>query len=109
MNAPALGAILAVLLMFPFEGLTALFFRFPVPIVGMVDGWEGILPAMMGLPIYAMLGWIVAPLALGAIGGVIAQRRPSTQPLRLTEILAALSAFACAITLATIDKVIGPW
>ncbi|WP_428306197.1 hypothetical protein [Lacipirellula sp.] len=109
MHSSALGAILAVLLMFPFAGLTALLYRFPVPIVGMVDGWDGVGAAMFGLTIYAMLGWILAPIALGAIGGSIAQRLAPNRIVSFTVAFAALSAFTCTITLATIDKIIGPW
>lgn len=109
MPAPTLGAILAVLLMFPFAGVTALLYRFPVPIVGMVAGWDGVGPAMFGLTIYAMLGWIIAPIAFGAIGGAIAPRLAPTRIVSFTVAFATLSAFGCTITLATIDKIIGPW
>ena len=64
---------------------------------------------MMGLPIYAMLGWIIAPLALGAIGGLIAQKGPPQRVRLLTITFAVASALACTTTLATIDKLIGPW
>ena len=30
-----------------------------------MTGWQVVLPAMLGLPIYAALGWVLIPIALG--------------------------------------------
>ena len=112
MNPLILGGSLAVAFMFPLAGLTALFYQFPVPIAGMVTGWQGVLPAMLGLPIYAALGWVLIPIALGVLSGAAARRfagADARRALRITIALAAVSAFACTTTLATIDKLIGPW
>ena len=109
MHASVLGAILTILLMFPFAGLTTLLYRFPVPIVGMIDIWGGVGPVMFGLTVCAMLGWILAPIAQGAICGVIVQRLSPTKPFGITMAIATLSALACTITLATIDKIVGQW
>ncbi|MBL9161840.1 MAG: hypothetical protein JNL18_03765 [Planctomycetaceae bacterium] len=112
MNALTLGGLLAVAFMFPLAGLTALLYQFPVPIAGMVTGWQGVLPAMLGLPIYAALGWVLIPIALGVLSGAAARRLAGAdgrRARRITIALAAMSAFACTTTLATIDKLIGPW
>jgi len=66
------GAIWSVVSAFPIAGLMGLLFRFPVPFVGYVSGFEAIIPAMLAVIFYGVfMGGLVLIGVLGAIGGAV--------------------------------------
>ena len=106
------GALSTFLLVFPFAGLCALVFRFPVPFAAYESGWSAVPHAFAAVRLYGALGGFTLLALLGALGGVIAHRmaRPDTRRVwQWTISFAAAIAFCAVILLATLDYIIGPW
>jgi hypothetical protein len=107
------GAIWAVAATFPIAAVTALVYRFPVPLVGYLSGIIAVIPALIAVLIYGILlgGFILLGL-LGAIGGFVAGtiiRQDRRRCTWVTGAWALLVATAGVVTLAVLDKIIGPW
>ncbi len=106
------GALWALGLAFPLAVVCALLYRFPVPFAGYETGPSAIVPALLAVVIYGLLGGFLALLAAGAISGAMAHAlgRPDAQRVRrLTLIFAGLAAALGVGVLAVLDKLIGPW
>ena len=106
------GAFCTILLVFPFAGLCALIFRFPVPFAAYESGWSAIPDALAAVRFYGALGGFPLLALLGALGGVVAHRmgRPDTGRVwQWTISIAASVAFCAVMLLATLDYIIGPW
>jgi hypothetical protein len=110
---PALGgALWTILLVFPFAGLCALVFRFPVLFGAYESGWSAVPHALAAVRFYGALGGFTLLALLGALGGAVAHRmqRPDTRRVwQWTISFAAALAFSAVMLLATLDFMIGPW
>ena len=108
-----LGGLLAVLGAFPVAVLVALVYRFPIPFVGYCSGPEAILPSFYAVAMYGVfLGGFIPLAVLGALGGAIAywsDGQNGKGSLRITLALALLVDLLGTLTLAVLDKIIGPW
>lgn len=109
----ARGAVLGVAGSLPFVALSALVFRFPVPFVGYMSGPSAVVPALAGALFYGLVFWGFAVQAvLGGVGGMAGARHgaPDAKRMRKFCILFSLLGSAVGIlTLAVLDKIIGPW
>jgi hypothetical protein len=97
---------------FPLAALIALVFRFPVPFVGYQSGPRAMLPALIGVFFYGILGGVGVQAVLGGVGGVAAYllgRRRSMKTNRLTIALGLIAALPGLLLLAILDWIIGPW
>ncbi|QIS03709.1 hypothetical protein F5X71_16495 [Nocardia brasiliensis] len=112
MGEVGLGAVAAVLLAPVAAALTALVYRFPVPMAGYARGFGGVGDAALGSLFYLILGGGPVLAALGAVGGVVAARvaGPDRRRARvLTLLVAAAVALLAAVALAVLEFFIGAW
>jgi hypothetical protein len=107
------GAIVGIVSTIPLVILCALVFRFPVPFAGYLSGPAAIFPALIGLFFYGVLfGGFIVQAILGGIGGLLAEHFASTDKhdiKRLCNLLSTIGASFGVLTLALLDKIIGPW
>jgi len=109
---PGLGLIWALLIAFPLAALSALVFRFPIPLAGYRSGPSAIPGALFAVVFYGTLGGFVVLAGLGAVSGVMANKMltpESTEARRLTKVIATALAAVAILILAVLDKIIGPW
>jgi uncharacterized membrane protein YeaQ/YmgE (transglycosylase-associated protein family) len=108
-----LGSLVAVAGSFPAAALVALVFRFPIPFDQIRSGPEAVLPALVAVLFYgALFGGFLLLAALGAVGGLVAcfiGKLDVKRTLRFTLTFALLVDFLATLTLAVLDKIIGPW
>jgi hypothetical protein len=107
-KAAIVGAVFALLGIFPVAGLWALFWKIPVPFSGWASGWEGLVAspwvviflgiAMGGFPTLAICG---------AIGGGAIQSVSGKPNLRYVSILAM--SLVLDVLLAALAVFCGPW
>jgi hypothetical protein len=107
------GAIVGIVATIPLVELCALVFRFPVPFAGYLSGPSAIFPALISIFFYGVLfgGFIIQGL-LGGIGGFVAEffAAPDKHNLKkLCIIFSTIGASFGVLTLALLDKIIGPW
>jgi cytochrome c biogenesis factor len=110
-SLPLLGAVVATTAAFPSAALLALVYGFPVPLAGKLQGLDAMVPAMYAVLFYGVMGgFLVLPL-LGTLAGVIADRSSKdASAAQFRTVMAALAiALGCAVLLATLDLLIGPW
>jgi hypothetical protein len=106
------GALWAVALSFPLAALCALVYRFPVPFGGYESGAAAVPRALFAVAFYLWLGGLPALLAAGALGGWAAHTIGRPDPRRVRRLalaFGALIALLGVLSLAVLDKVIGPW
>jgi hypothetical protein len=107
------GAAVGMVATVPLVALCALVFRFPVPFAGYLSGPGAVVPALMGLLVYGVvLGGLAVQALLGAVGGLLAERvgAPDTRRVgRLCLVFSSIAASVGVLTLAVLDKIIGPW
>ena len=109
-----MGAVWSVMSAFPIAGLMALLFRFPVPFVGYMSGFEAIIPAMIAVIVYGvLLGGLVLVALFGALGGAFAAKLTMPNNQRsvkwVVRIVSVTITTACLLALSVLDMVIGPW
>ena len=106
-----LGAVVATAAVFPAGALLALVYGFPVPFAGKLQGLDAMVPAMFGVVFYGVMGGFVVLPILGTLAGVIADRSSKdARTAQFRTVVAALAiALGCAVLLATLDLLIGPW
>lgn len=112
LRSAGLGCLLAVLGAFPVAALVALVFRFPIPFTGYCSGLEAVLPSLVAVLIYGCIGGFPLLAVLGGVGGLAAfliGRPDGKKTFRLTLAFAVLVDFLATLTLAVLDKIIGPW
>jgi hypothetical protein len=97
----------------PLVALCALLFRFPVPFAGYLTGPSAIVPALMSLLFYGVFfGGFVVQALLGGVGGLLAEYigAPNRRTIaRLCIVFSSIGASVGVVTLAVLDKIIGPW
>lgn len=107
------GATWAVTSAFPIAAMTALLYRFPIPFVGYRSGITAVVPAMIAVLFYGVVfGGLILLGTLGALGGFISAMtlRHERRRCKLTTRAWALVVSAIGVlTLAVLDKIIGPW
>ena len=107
------GATWSVISTFPIAAVTAVLFRFPVPFVGYLSGITAVVPAMFAVLFYGVVfGGLVLLGVLGAIGGFISAMTLRHDRRRCKLATRAWALFVSAmgvLTLAVLDKIIGPW
>jgi hypothetical protein len=108
-----MGAAWSVVSAFPIAGVMGLIFRFPVPFVGYVSGYEAILPAMLAVFFYGvLLGGLLLVGVLGAIAGAVSANLsgPLVQhQRRAVRITSLVITTVCLFLLAILDWIVGPW
>ena len=107
------GCATGILATIPLVLLCALSIRFPVPFAGYLRGPEAVVPALLSLLFYGVFfgGFIVQGL-FGGIGGLAAQRIAGAETRRtwkLCLLFGSLGAVPGVMTLAFLDRMIGPW
>jgi hypothetical protein len=111
-KAARLGALWSFAFAFPAAALVAALYRFPVPFAGYVSGFGAILEVLFAVIFYFLVGGFIVLGGLGAAAGMLAYRlhRPDGQSVRRWILgFAAAVAVLCAVVLAILDKLIGPW
>ncbi len=109
---PGLGVIWAIAIAFPLTALCALLFRFPLPLAGYRSGPSAVPASLLAALFYGSLGGFVVLAVLGALSGMAANKmrvKESGGARTLTKILATGAAGLYVLTLAMLDKIIGPW
>ncbi len=94
-------------------GFSALVFRFPVPFAGYMSGVEAVVPAAIGSLFYGLvLGGFAVQAVLGGFGGITGARKAWPDRARMQRQCVAYALVGASIgvlSLALLDKVIGPW
>jgi len=107
------GAIVGIVATVPLVILCALVFRFPVPFAGYLSGPSAILPALIAILFYGVFfGGFVVQALLGGLGGLLAEHLASPDKhnvKRLCVVFSTIGASFGVLTLAILDKIIGPW
>ena len=105
------GALWSVGLSFPIGAIMALVYRFPIPFAGYRSGVDAMLPSLLAVVFYGLLGGFVALGIAGAIGGLVIGLLPGTRRNKNMLLFGCSAAFTtCGLfVLAILDKIIGPW
>lgn len=112
MRSIATGIAWAVLGAFPVAALVALCYRFPIPFSGYESGPMAVPRSLFAVVFYGLIGGFVVLVALGAAAGTAAHLLAGPDARRerqLTLTLALAGDFVAMMTLAVLDKIIGPW
>ena len=88
------GALWAVALLFPFAGMCALLYRFPVPMAGYESGLAAVPRALGAVVFYGLLGGFPVILAAGAAGGMLAQTLGRGDTRRMHQLTLTFAAVA---------------
>jgi hypothetical protein len=107
-----LGAASATLLAFPLAAICVLVYRFPVPFAGYASGIEAVVPVLLGVVFYGILGGFPLLATVGALGGWAAHRKgqPDQRTVRrLAVVFGGVAALLGVTFLAVLDKLIGAW
>ena len=110
-SAIAQGAVSPMLWSFPLAAGSALLFRFPIPLAGYQSGVNAVIPSLIAVGIYGLLGGFpLLAIVGGAAGWIVRSRTPDEKSV--TYALQAIS-FVIAVMgvtiMATLDYIIGPW
>jgi hypothetical protein len=111
-NFAALGAAVATVGVFPAAAAVALVYGFPVPFAGKLGGIAAIVPAMLAVVFYGVIGGFLVVPPLGALAGFVAGRvnAGNAEGAKRATVIASLAvSLACAVLLAILDLIIGPW
>jgi len=107
------GAIVGIVSTVPLVLLCALIFRFPVPFAGYLSGPSAILPALIAILFYGVLfGGFVVQALLGGLGGLFAEHLATSNNQNIKTLCVVFSTIGASfgvLTLAILDKIIGPW
>ncbi len=105
------GALWSIGMAFPIAAAMALVYRFPIPFAGYRSGVDAIIPAMIAVIVYGILGGFVVLGIAGAIAGLITGFLPGTRRTRNLMLFACSSGLTTIglFVLAILDKIIGPW
>lgn len=106
------GAFVAVVGTFPITAVCAFAYRFPIPFVGYRGGVDAVMPALIGLFFYGLMGGILVQMTIGGAAGIIAVKmrpEPSSATVHWCDGLAICGASISVIWLAIADHVIGRW
>ena len=107
------GAIVGIVATVPLVILCALVFRFPVPFGGYMSGPSAILPALIAILFYGLIfGGFAVQAFLGGLGGLFAEHlaAPDKQKVKnFCIVFSTIGASFGVLTLAILDKIIGPW
>jgi hypothetical protein len=105
------GAVCAIVGAFFAAPLVGLVYGFPIPFRGKVHGLEAVVPSVMAVVFFGLLGGFIALGIMGAAGGAVAHVVSRGEPARgqrLTAALGFLSSLAGVILVAVLDVLIGP-
>jgi hypothetical protein len=100
------GAGIAVAATFPLAALTALLFRFPIPFGGYANGVDAVVPALLAVAFYGILGGFIVQAILGGLAGLLAARSTAG---RTSFVFATAAALPGVLLLSILDWIIGPW
>ena len=106
------GALAALLGMFPAAFVLALVWKFPLFMVGYQSGFEAALFTPFTVFFFGILGGFLIVPALGALAGQIAFRTAhgnASMAHRLSILFGMLSAFLAGVLLILLDQIFGPF
>ena len=105
------GALWSIGLSFPIAASMALVYRFPIPFAGYKSGDDAVIPALMAVVFYGLIGGFVALGIAAAIGGLVIGLLPGTRRSKHILLFGCSAAFTtCGLyVLAILDTIIGPW
>ncbi len=97
------GAVSAVAAAPLAAAVVATLYRFPVPFGGYARGWSDAPAAALASVFYLILGGAVVLAGLGCLAGAL------VRSVRTAALLGGLVAVLGALTLATLEYVVGTW
>jgi len=106
------GSVVSILGSYPLAALCALVFRFPIPFAGYESGIGAVLPSVIAVTFYLVMGGFFWQGAAGAAAGALAWRRGKGDGQRtgkLCIVCGLVASFPGVFILAILDKIIGPW
>ncbi len=105
------GAVFPVLWSFPLAAASAMLYRFPIPLAGYQSGPSAVIPSLVAVGIYGLLGGFPLIAAIGAAAGwIVRAKTPEEQSV--TYVMQAISFVIAAVgvmIMANLDYIIGPW
>ncbi len=104
------GAVYAILGAFIAAPLVGLVYGFPVPFRGKLQGVEAVIPSVLSVVFFGLLGGFIALGVMGAAGGAAAHYLTGGEPTkgkRLTTALGFLSSLVGVVIVAMLDRFIG--
>jgi hypothetical protein len=111
-NGIMFGALVTVVMAFPVAGLISLLFRFPIPMCGNASGISAVIPAMIAVLFYGILGGFLLLATIGGLTGAIISHvavGKISLPWKKIMLACLLIDLAALFVLAILDKIIGPW
>lgn len=109
LRGAALGAAAAIGFCPAAAVLVAILYRFPIPLTGYQSGLGAAWPAIVGAVFYLILGGFIVIGGLGAMAGWVATRMCPRRVVPYTLAAAFVIALLGAVSLATLEYVIGTW
>lgn len=111
LSAIVQGAVFPVLWSFPLAATSALLYRFPVPLAGYQSGPSALIPSLIAVGIYGLLGGFPLIGAMGgAAGWIVRSRTPADKSVTYAiQTLSFVIAATGVTILANLDYLIGPW
>jgi hypothetical protein len=106
------GAVYAIVGAFLAAPLVGLVYGFPIPFRGKLHGVEAVVPSVLAVVFFGLLGGFIALGIMGAAGGAAAHYLSGGEPTRgrrLTTVLGFLSSLVGVIFVAVLDVIMGPW
>ena len=106
------GAVTGIVVTFPLAAICALVYRFPVPFTGYKSGLLAIIPALIGVFVYGLLGGFLVQALVGGFAGLLAEMYAGAmrKDIRRTRVVfCTIGAAVGVFVLAILDKFIGPW
>ncbi len=105
------GAVYAIVGAFLAAPLVGLVYGFPIPFRGKVHGLEAVVPSVLAVIFFGLLGGFIALGLMGAMGGAAAHYLSGGEPTkgkRLTTALGFLSSLVGVVIVAVLDRFISP-
>jgi hypothetical protein len=110
-SAIAQGAVSPMLWSFPLAAASALLFRFPIPLAGYQSGVNAVIPSLIAVGIYGLLGGF--PLLAGVGGAaawIVRSRTPHEKSVAYAiQAISFMIAVMGVTIMSTLDYIIGPW
>ena len=84
-RAVNIGIVCGLVASFPISSLVALFYRFPLPMSTYASGTQAVIPSLVAVIFYGLMGGFVIVGGLGAFGGFIAHKLASPEDNKILK------------------------